>query len=140
LAPQGEPPDPDVRVLTRRKSNAARRDETIELRWQDGVFVAKHLPAGILGSIERRTLERVFLELLDKTTAEQQPVSSNSKAGNYAPRLFATPPDRERFGKVDFEHAMQALFASGEIANEDYGRKSDMRSRIVNRRRQGAAK
>lgn len=40
---QGEPPDPDLRVLTRRKSNATRRDETIELRWEDGVFVAKHL-------------------------------------------------------------------------------------------------
>jgi RecA-family ATPase len=130
-ADKGEPPEPDLRVLTRKKSNAARRDETIELRWKDGVFVPIHAPTGILGSIERRTCERVFLDLLDKTTAEEQPVSSNSRAGNYAPRLFETRPDQERFTKANFERAMQALFSSGKIANEDYGRKSDMRSRIV---------
>jgi RecA-family ATPase len=135
----GELSDPDVRLLTRRKSNAARRDETIELRWKDGVFVPILAPSGILGSTERRTCTRVFLDLLDKTTAEEQPVSSNSRAGNYAPRLFASRPDRERFAKGDFEHAMQALFASREIANENYGRRSDMRSRIVRQRRQEAA-
>jgi RecA-family ATPase len=136
---KGEPPDPNARVLTRKKSNAARRDESIELRWRDGVFVPIHAPAGIIGSIERRTCERVFLDLLDKTTAEKQPVSSNSKAGNYAPRLFASRPDRERFGKADFERAMQALFASGKLCNEDYGRKSDTRSRIVKIDGAGAA-
>jgi hypothetical protein len=77
--------------------------------------------------------------LLDKTATERQPVSSNPRAGNYAPRLFSSRPDRERFGRTDFERAMQALFASRDIANEEYGRKSDVRSRIVNRRRQEAA-
>jgi RecA-family ATPase len=138
--PEGEQSDPNMRLLTRKKSNAARRDETIELRWRDGVFVPIHAPAGIVGSIERRTCERVFLDLLDKTTAEKQPVSSNSKAGNYGPRLFASRPDRERFAKADFERAMQALFASRTLRNEDYGRKSDMRSRIVKIDRAGADK
>jgi RecA-family ATPase len=128
---EGEVSDPAIRSLTRRKSNAARRDEMIKLRWKDGVFVAVHQPAGIIGSIQRRTSERVFLDLLDKTTNERQPVSSNNRAGNYAPRLFATRPDRERFTKADFERAMQVLFASSEIVNEDYGRKSDMRHRIA---------
>jgi RecA-family ATPase len=127
----GEPPDPNLRVLTRKKSNAARRDETIELRWSDGVFVPVHEPTGIIASIERRTCERVFLDLLDKTIAEGQPLSSNPKAGNYAPRLFATRPDRERFGRADFQRAMQALFATHAIINEGYGRKSDMRTRMV---------
>jgi RecA-family ATPase len=132
----GAPPGPEMRLLTRTKSNAARRDETIELRWKDGVFVPIHAPSGIIGS--RRTCEQVFLDLLDKTTAEGQPVSSNSRAGNYAPRLFASRSDRERFTKVDFECAMQGLFVSREIANKEYGRKSDMRSRIVSRRQQEA--
>jgi RecA-family ATPase len=126
----GETPDPDIRILARKKSNAARRDETIELRWKDGIFVPIYAPAGIIGSIQRGSCERVFLELLDKTAAEGQPVSSNTKAGNYAPRLFASRPDRERFAKADFERAMQALFANRKIVNEDYGRKSDMRRRI----------
>ena len=132
----GAPPGPEMRLLTRTKSNAARRDETIELRWKDGVFVPIHASSGIIGS--RRTCEQVFLDLLDKTTAEGQPVSSNSRAGNYAPRLFASRSDRERFTKVDFECAMQGLFVSREIANKEYGRKSDMRSRIVSRRQQEA--
>jgi RecA-family ATPase len=128
---EGEPSDPDLRLLTRKKSNAARRDEIIELRWKDGVFMPFRVPSGILGSIERRTCERVFLDLLEKTTAENQPVSSNSRAGNYAPRLFATRPERLRYKRADFNHAMQVLFANREIANEAYGRKSDLRHRIV---------
>ena len=112
---EGEPPDPDARILTRKKSNAARRDETIELRWSNGVFTATQTPTGILASIERRTAERVFLELLDRTTVERQYVSNNSRTGNYAPRIFALRPDRERFKRADFERAMQALFASKQI-------------------------
>jgi RecA-family ATPase len=59
-----EPADPDLRTLTRRKANTARRNEMIELRWKDGVFDVTSPPAGIIGSIERRTCERVFLDLL----------------------------------------------------------------------------
>lgn len=128
---EGEPADSDLRVLTRKKSNAARRNETVELRWHDGVFVATSPPAGIIGSIERRTCERVFLDLLDRTAAEGQPVSSLSRAGNYAARMFSTRPDRERFGRADFERAMQALFAAGRIRNVPYGRRGDERTRLV---------
>jgi RecA-family ATPase len=112
---EGEPADPDLRVLTRRKSNAARRDETIELRWSNGVFVPVHAATGFTASIERRACEHVFLDLLDKATAEGQYVSHNSRAGNYAPRVFALRPDRERFAKADFERAMQRLFAENKI-------------------------
>lgn len=129
----GEPPEPDLRVLTRRKSNAARRNEKIELRWENGVFVPIRPTTGIIASIERRNCEQVFLRLLDNTSAEGQPVSSNTRSGNYAPRLFSRRPDRERFQKADFEWAMQALFAEGEITNEPYGRKGDLRFRIARR-------
>ena len=87
---EGEPPEPDLRVLTRKKSNAARRDETIELRWENGVFVPIRPTTGILASIERRNREQVFLRLLDKTAVEEQPVSSNTRSGNYAPKLFSS--------------------------------------------------
>jgi RecA-family ATPase len=133
----GSPASPDERVLTRRKSNAARRDETIELRWQDGVFVPLRQPSGIIASIERRSCERVFLDLLDRTGAEGQPVCSNNRAGNYAPKLFGSRPDRERYAKADFEQALQRLFAQREIANIEYGRKGDQRTRIVRRRHPG---
>jgi RecA-family ATPase len=131
---QGEEPDPadtDRRVLTRKKSNWAQAGETIEMRWRDGVFIADRPPGGIIGSIKRRTVERVFLDLVDATTRENQPVSSNNRAGNYAPRLFAKRPDRERFMVKDFEAAMQRLFVNGDIVNAPYGRKGDERTRIV---------
>ncbi len=114
-ADEGDPPEPDIRALTRAKANYARRDETIELRWKDGVFIPLHAPTGILGSIERRTCERVFLDLLDKVTAEGRHVSENSHASNYAPKIFGSRSDRERFGKVDFRTAMERLFEQHEI-------------------------
>ena len=114
-ADEGDPPEPDIRALRRAKANYARRDETIELRWKDGVFIPLHAPTGILGSIERRTCESVFLDLLDKVTAEGRHVSENSHASNYAPKIFGSRSDRERFGKVDFRTAMERLFEQHEI-------------------------
>ena len=130
---EGEPDDPDIRALRRAKANFARRDETIELRWHQGVFVPLHVATGIIASIEGRTAERIFGEILDKTTAENQPVSSNSRAGNYAPRAFVKRPadERARFKVADFERAMQSLLSKGEIINVQYGRKDDLRFRLA---------
>lgn len=125
--------NPDIRVLRRAKANFGHRDETIELQWQAGVFVPLHAPTGILASIGRRSCERVTLDLIDRTTAENQPVSSNSRAGNYAPRLFARrpSPEREGFKAADFETAIQALLSKGELNNVPYGRKDDLRYRLA---------
>jgi len=42
-------------------------------------------------------------------------VCSNSRAGNYAPKVFVKRPDHERYKLRDFEVAMEALFDEGEI-------------------------
>ena len=39
---------------------------TIRLKWVDGVFENATAPAGITGTIKRRGIESVFLELLRK--------------------------------------------------------------------------
>jgi hypothetical protein len=98
------------------------------MRWCDGVFIADGPPSGIIGSIDRRTAERVFLDLLDRSAAEGQFVSHNSRASNYAPRVFALRPDRGRFAKRDFEFAMQALFAAKTI---NVGSHKDARRRTL---------
>jgi RecA-family ATPase len=123
--------DPDGRTLTRKKANYARRDETIELRWQNGVFIATKPPSGMLGTIDLRACERVFLDLLNRFTTENRPLSPNSRSSNYAPRLFAHQPDRKGFKVKDFEGAMQRLFATCQIKVAEYGRKSDSRTKIV---------
>jgi RecA-family ATPase len=117
---EGEQHDPDVRVLRRAKANYASRNDTIELKWQAGVFVPLHAPTGLIASIERRTAKRVFLDLLDAVTAENRHVSESSHARNYAPKLFAQRPDREGFRKADFKIAMEALFAEKELTLEWY--------------------
>jgi RecA-family ATPase len=112
----GEAPDTDERVLTRVKANWAKIGETIPMRWRDGVFIVNQPAGGIIGSIERRTAERVFLDLRDEPAAQGRYVSHKSRASNYAPKLFAKHPNRERFTSKDFERAMESLFARNEIA------------------------
>ena len=107
-------------MLRRAKANYARRDETIEVRWRAGVFTALHAPAGILGSIERRSCERVFLDLLSQVQAEGRHVSESNRAPNFAPTIFAQRPGREGFRKADFAGAMQRLFADRKIIVGSY--------------------
>ena len=120
--------DPDARVLTRKKANYAAREETIDLRWHDGVF-----GTGAVGGdgSEKPSVENVFLALLDKMTAEGQALSHNARAGNYAPRLMRNRPERAGYQVNDFERAMQALFAMGDIRIEEYGKPSDRREEII---------
>jgi hypothetical protein len=113
---EGEPPNPNIRVLRRAKANYARRDETIELRWKDGIFVPLHAATGIIASIERRSAERVFLDLLAAIIAKGSYVSESAQAASrYAPRVFSQHPDREGFRLADFKRAMGDLFAMGKI-------------------------
>jgi RecA-family ATPase len=105
--------DTDGRILTRIKSNYAARGDTIELRWSRGAFVAE-------GGAQRPDAATVFLTLLDRMTEEKQWLSNNARAGNYAPRLFVSRPERQGYRRGDFERAMQALFAMHEIEMEEY--------------------
>lgn len=127
--------DTDARVLTRKKSNYAARDETMELQWQTGVFVRIDQPAlsGIFASIERRKEERVFVELLDKLESEGRPVSASRNAGNFAPKIFASRPAAERQGLVrgDFHRAMEALFSDNSITTAPYGPPSAATRKII---------
>jgi RecA-family ATPase len=132
-AEDGEEPDAngDHRVLTRKKSNWAKKGETLPMHWKDGVFVADQSTTGIIGSIERRSCERVFLDLLDKTKEEGRRVSDKSSAGNYAPRVFAQRLDRERYTQGDFRIAMERAFIAREIKVVPYGPASDATTHIV---------
>jgi RecA-family ATPase len=110
-----ETADHNARTLTRVKANYASRGDTIELRWQNGVFVNDGPPPGILGSIERGNCDGLFLDLLAEALAEGRHVSENSRAGNYAPRIFARSPNCRRFRQQDLVLAMERLFAAKAI-------------------------
>lgn len=117
---EGQEPAPNERVLSRKKANYAVRDETIELRWQNGVFVPTKTATGIFATIERRTAERVFLDMLAKHNDEGRYVSDRARAGNFAPRVFMSRPGREGFKFADLHRAMETLFAEGKIRIEQF--------------------
>ena len=122
--------DPDARLMTRKKANFASIGDTLKLRWQNGVLV----PQESMPSYFRRPVEDVFLALLDEhNAANRRPLSESNNATNYAPRVFASLPDKERdsYREADFRRAMETLFKDRKIASVPYGRRGDERRKIV---------
>ena len=128
-----EPPDPNARILERKKANYAARGDQIRLRWHNGVIIpdqASEPGMTAMGKVDART---VFLDLVREMDGQNRPVSATGRASNYAPRLFETLPNEQRCGfrKADFERAMNTLLRDGKIKNAPYGRKGDVRTRIA---------
>ena len=119
---------PSLKVV---KANHATTGTTIPLAWRNMLLVPDLPDPGIVGWTEKRKAERVFLDLLDKTTAEGRHVSDARAAGNYAPRRFAHRPETWGCKVKDFEAAMEALFAQGAIVVTQIGRKGHEVSSIV---------
>jgi len=136
---EGVEPDANERILSRKKANYAAIDDTISLRWCDGVFEISGEPItgatpGMTGGIVRRKAARVFLELLDKLETEGRYVSDSANAGNYAPKVFASRPERDGIRKADFKGAMERLFSEGRIEVTTYTRNRNESRRIARKR------
>ena len=118
-------PDDSLRVLTRKKANLASSGETVELRWENGVFVTTQervdsFTMGSLGGMVRARAERVFLQLLDALTREGRHVNDAARGSIFAPAIFAKRPEREGLKRGDFSAAMERLFAGGAIKVETF--------------------
>ena len=117
--------NPDARTLTRKKSNYAALGDTVRLRWERGVLVP--LGGQSAGAQAfKRSVEDVFMDILDAVIAEKQTVCHKSKSGTYAPLVFSRRPfkDREGYGRGDFERAMHGLLQSRQIVITEYGKPS----------------
>jgi RecA-family ATPase len=120
---------PSLKVV---KANHAATGTTIPLVWQDKLLVSEApRSGGLMGSIDRRTCERVFLDLLDKTKSQGRYVNDSKTTGNYAPKAFVKHPDREGYALKDFEGAMERLFASDAITLRSGGRRGSEHAEIV---------
>jgi RecA-family ATPase len=117
---QGQDCDPNERILTRGKSNYAAKDEAVQMVWHRGAFVERSM----VPEVESTAYEvagkwnALFLECLDDCNRKQRNVSHNSRASNYAPKLFAAMPGGARGNKAIFAAAMERLIA-GEIIKID---------------------
>jgi RecA-family ATPase len=126
--------DPNGRILDRKKANYASRENELRLRWHDGVIIRDDMGApGVMATGGRTDAKAVFLDLLREMNDQNRPVSSNSRAGNHAPRLFDALPAEQRCGfrRIDFENAMNALLKDRTIKHVAYGRKGDEGTRLA---------
>jgi RecA-family ATPase len=121
------------RLLRREKSNYAGRHDEIRLVYGNGVLRALGGPTATPGQSLGQVATATFLACLDEATAANRPASDSTRAGNYAPKLFAKFPKAKAEGltKEELAHAMEALFAAGEITMQSYGKPSAGTRRIV---------
>lgn len=126
----GYEPDPDARRITTKKANYGKTGNEILLKWQNGVFVPESEGGAMGANAASMKARRVFLDLLRKYTDEGRNV--NAKGGtNYAPTVFSKDKRNERVSRSAFNEAMNDLFASGTIIQEECGRPGKPSSRIV---------
>ena len=126
--------NPNIRFLERKKANYASRNDTLRLRWRDGVIVPDNQSnAPGMTAFGRIDAKAVFLDLVREMTDQNRPVSSTGRASNYAPRMFEGLPSEQRHDlrQGDFVKAMNALFNERKIQNISYGRKGDERTKIT---------
>ncbi len=112
---EGIEPNPNLRTLTRTKSNYAAVGEVVQLAWAEGVFDA--LPSAVQLSADAAD-EALFLELLAEFDRSDLQVSA-SKQGHYAPRLFAKycveTRRIERTTQAAMAGAMSRLLKAGRV-------------------------
>lgn len=130
----GEAPDPDVRTLSRAKSNYARNGEALQFRWVEWAFVRdEDMPRGVGASMaesaQAATENDAFLACLRIRNEQGRPVSE--KWGpTYAPAQFERMKESKRIGKKRLEHAMERLFATGKIGRgfvtRDHNKRRDV--------------
>ena len=107
-------------ILSRVKSNyAAGADATVRLKWADGVLAPADAPASG-GHVSRAACEQVFMTLLARCESAGLMLSESRNAANFAPRIMAKRPDRNGYGKKEFETAMHTLIAARALEVIDY--------------------
>jgi RecA-family ATPase/5S rRNA maturation endonuclease (ribonuclease M5) len=126
----GYEPDADQRKLTNKKANYARTGQEILVRWCNGLFVPEDAPSFLDLNSASMKAHRVFLKLLKAYTEEGRNVNANG-GSNYAPTVFTKDSRCEKVSRNAFQQAMNELFASGRIAQEEVGRPGKRTSRIV---------
>jgi RecA-family ATPase len=128
----GEQPDNDLRELVFKKNQYGRVDDSVVLRYQNGLY----LPVPGMASLDRAAREvradDVFLDLLRRFTKENRFVGS-CKGTIYAPSLFSKEEDARKAGitSKDLEAAMARLFKANKIWNEDHVRAGRSRYHVA---------
>ena len=116
---KGEEIDSDVREIQFLKNNYGRQGDSIQIRWENGVFVPESGPASFERIARDRDDEHRFLDLLAKYEGQGRKLSHKTAARDYAPRVFVA--EKGSIGLKRFEQAMERLFERNEIHVAAYG-------------------
>jgi hypothetical protein len=129
--PRPEAEDDDARRLERKKANYAKANDSLALRWVDGVLAPDGPPGAgagggtvewLAGKAEAEAARDAFLACLDVLAARGDVASESPQSKTrYAPKLFARMPEAGRFKgrSKPLTGAMMDLIAAGEIRNVD---------------------
>lgn len=129
--PDGDDPDPDVRILEVVKANYAAAGRALTLRWSAGVFDLEEGPPRPASREEAAAdVERTFLRLLQQYDAQGRDVGDKPSA-SYAPTVFARDPAAAGITRKGFEGAMNRLFSAGRIRVDHVGKPSNPTRKIV---------
>ena len=114
-------PDDSRRILTRKKANMASTGDSVELRWENGVFVTvgARINSFTAGSLSAGWSVPAPSECSCSFSIASWPRAGTSPTRRAVPttprKVFAKRPEREGLRRGDFAAAMERLFASGAI-------------------------
>jgi RecA-family ATPase len=122
--------DTDLRTLEVMKSNYGRVGETINCRWEKGMFVPVAGSSPIEVAAAEQAADNLFLKLLGRFNEQGLNISPNP-CQTYAPIMFAKDPDASGTKTALFEAAMRRLLAKNRIHILVEGPRSHRRTRLV---------
>jgi hypothetical protein len=128
-------PDPDVRVLTTKKANRARRGVRYVLRWSAGRFVREGVEVESREADQEREIESIFMRVFDETIDSGRTLSHLVTAPNYAPKVAEAHAIAGGVNQARFTEAMERLFARRAIEVKEVGPPSRVRRTVVRTKR-----
>lgn len=119
----GDPIDPDYRVLSKRKQNYTIKD-FMEFRYADGVFVPQFRETGdpgLMASLRKKRARAVLLTAM-RRLADVKIYGSDRSGRTYLPHLIVQNSLSEGFTKAELGDAMRTMIMGKEIEMADFGK------------------
>ena len=113
---QRDPELPELRILTKKKSNYSTSGDIKRMIWKDGAFVPEMMAQDVINEPDK-AMRQAFVSLLTEATARRTSVSTSVR-GNYAPRVLATMArnaGRDDISVPRLARAMEQLLARRQI-------------------------
>jgi len=124
-APDSEsPPDPDYRVLSKRKTNYTRLDY-VEFRFDKGTLLPitpETTEPGLMSSLHRQKALRVVVQAAQRLTEMGIHMTESTASPQYLPKLSLQYKLNEGLSKTELAEALRAVMLSGTITKGIVGK------------------